>query len=208
MAPLSCSIDYYAVLGVPYTADEATIKAAYRRLAHLKHPDKNGDSPESTEEFQLLQSAYATLADRKQRRRFDRQYLPPQPRNPYNYQWHFTFSHQIFTVTGPSQTISPQPYRWGSAYSRRETRQTNDHNGMRQGDSSQDKKFTDMEEVRCRAHEIKRVAKDRVRAERDRKDMLQADLEERRERVEEMRRARQEMDDRRRELEQRLAARK
>lgn len=79
---------------------------------------------------------------------------------------------------------------------------------MRQGDSSQDKKFTDMEEVRCRAHEIKRVAKDRVRAERDRKDMLQADLEERRERVEEMRRARQEMDDRRRELEQRLAARK
>lgn len=57
MAPLSCSIDYYAVLGVPYTADEATIKAAYRRLAHLKHPDKNGDSPESTEEFQLVSAS-------------------------------------------------------------------------------------------------------------------------------------------------------
>ncbi|KAH7129234.1 hypothetical protein EDB81DRAFT_808913 [Dactylonectria macrodidyma] len=208
MAPLSCSVDYYAVLGVPYTADEATIKSAYRRLAHLKHPDKNGDTPESTAEFQLLQSAYATLGDRKQRRRFDRQYLPAQPKNPYNYKWHFTFSHQIFTVTGPCQTISPQPYRWGSAYSRREMRQTKDHNGTRQGDKPRDKNFTDIEEVRCRADEIKRVAEDRVQAERDRKESLQADLEARRERVEEMRRTRQEMDDRRRESERKLAARK
>ena len=37
--------DYYAVLGLPPTADEKAIKAAYKRLAHQYHPDKTQGDP-------------------------------------------------------------------------------------------------------------------------------------------------------------------
>lgn len=46
--------NYYVVLGVPATADTATIKAAYRRLALSKHPDKNRGNPLATAEFQKV----------------------------------------------------------------------------------------------------------------------------------------------------------
>lgn len=37
------------------------VKKAYRRLALKKHPDKNGNTPESKEDFQELGEAYQTL---------------------------------------------------------------------------------------------------------------------------------------------------
>jgi hypothetical protein len=50
-------IDALAVLGLPVTADEATIKSTYRRLAMELHPDRGG----SGEAFVRLQSAYERL---------------------------------------------------------------------------------------------------------------------------------------------------
>ncbi|KAJ4287891.1 hypothetical protein N0V88_007511 [Collariella sp. IMI 366227] len=63
--------DYYEVLGVAQNADESLIKASYRRLAKLQHPDKNPDGPTANARFQLLQEAYSTLIDPTTRYTYD-----------------------------------------------------------------------------------------------------------------------------------------
>ncbi|OAA65339.1 chaperone protein [Niveomyces insectorum RCEF 264] len=63
--------DYYAILEVTRTADTATIAASYRRLARLKHPDKNRENPHATAEFQQLQEAYSILKDNQTRLDYD-----------------------------------------------------------------------------------------------------------------------------------------
>ncbi|KAI1661073.1 DnaJ-domain-containing protein [Daldinia decipiens] len=73
MAPSAVTDDYYAVLGVARTADAETLKVAWRRLARIKHPDKNLGNPNATAEFQLLESAYSTLCNPTLRRAYDLQ---------------------------------------------------------------------------------------------------------------------------------------
>jgi len=53
--------DPYVVLGVARNAPEAEIRAAYRRLVQLHHPDHNGGSPESAQRFEEVQEAYAEI---------------------------------------------------------------------------------------------------------------------------------------------------
>jgi curved DNA-binding protein CbpA len=53
--------DPYVVLGVAKDAPEAEIRAAYRRLVQLHHPDHNGGSPESARRFEEVQDAYAEV---------------------------------------------------------------------------------------------------------------------------------------------------
>lgn len=53
--------DPYEVLGIPHSADDAEIRAAYRRQVKLHHPDHNGGSPESTRRFEQIQDAYALV---------------------------------------------------------------------------------------------------------------------------------------------------
>ena len=48
----------YQILNVPKTATPVEIKKAYRKLALLKHPDKNPDDPKAAENFQKLNKAY------------------------------------------------------------------------------------------------------------------------------------------------------
>lgn len=62
--------DYYEVLGVPRTASEAEIKAAYRKLALQWHPDRN-KSPEAETKFKEINEAYEVLSDKEKRAAYD-----------------------------------------------------------------------------------------------------------------------------------------
>ncbi|KAI6088228.1 DnaJ domain-containing protein [Hypoxylon rubiginosum] len=68
--------DYYKVLGVAHDADERQIKAAYRKLTKLHHPDKaakQGLSKEDAEKKMAgINEAYEVLSDPELRARFDR----------------------------------------------------------------------------------------------------------------------------------------
>ncbi len=63
--------DYYGVLGIPRTASEADIKAAYRKLARQHHPDLNAGNKDSEEKFKELSEAYEVLKDPEKRKRYD-----------------------------------------------------------------------------------------------------------------------------------------
>jgi DnaJ-class molecular chaperone len=62
------SKDYYKTLGVDKKASEAEIKAAFRKLAHEHHPDKNGGKDEK---FKEINEAYQTLSDKNKRAQYD-----------------------------------------------------------------------------------------------------------------------------------------
>ncbi|HID06589.1 MAG TPA: tetratricopeptide repeat protein, partial [Armatimonadetes bacterium] len=65
-------IDYYKVLGVPYDADEITIKKRYRELVRKYHPDIAVDKLTAHETFVQIVDAYQTLIDPIRRAGYDR----------------------------------------------------------------------------------------------------------------------------------------
>ena len=64
--------DYYELLGVARTADDKTIKAAYRRLAMECHPDRHGGCSDQEAKFKALSEAYDCLKDPQKRAAYDR----------------------------------------------------------------------------------------------------------------------------------------
>jgi DnaJ-class molecular chaperone len=62
----------YEILGVDRAADEAAIKAAYRKLAKRHHPDLHPGDKKAAERFQELNNANDLLSDPERRARFDR----------------------------------------------------------------------------------------------------------------------------------------
>lgn len=64
--------DPYEVLGVKRDADDAAIRAAYRKLAKRHHPDLNPGKPEAAERFKQINAANDILSDPEKRGRFDR----------------------------------------------------------------------------------------------------------------------------------------
>jgi curved DNA-binding protein CbpA len=58
---MASSPDPYRTLGVRRSATDAEIRAAYRRLVQLHHPDHNGGSVESARRFEAVQEAYAEV---------------------------------------------------------------------------------------------------------------------------------------------------
>ena len=64
--------DYYELLGVARGADDAAIKAAYRRLAKEHHPDRKNGCKESEAQFKAINEAYDVLKDPQKRAAYDR----------------------------------------------------------------------------------------------------------------------------------------
>jgi molecular chaperone DnaJ len=64
--------DYYELLGVNRGADDASIKAAYRRLAKEHHPDRHNGCSDKEARFKAINEAYDVLKDRQKRAAYDR----------------------------------------------------------------------------------------------------------------------------------------
>jgi len=66
------SEDYYELLGVARGADDAAIKAAYRRLAKECHPDRHNGCVNQEARFKAINEAYDVLKDPQKRAAYDR----------------------------------------------------------------------------------------------------------------------------------------
>src|SRR5882757_5689066 len=64
--------DYYDLLGIQRGADEAAIKAAYRRLAKECHPDRHNGCRNQEARFKAINEAYDVLKDPQKRAAYDR----------------------------------------------------------------------------------------------------------------------------------------
>jgi molecular chaperone DnaJ len=64
--------DYYEILGVTRTIDEAGLKSAFRKLAMEHHPDRNGGCENATGRFKEINEAYSVLSDPQKRAAYDR----------------------------------------------------------------------------------------------------------------------------------------
>ena len=87
---MSTNPDYYVTLGIARNATQEEIKQAYYEAAQRLHPDKNVADGE-TEIFLDIQQAYETLANPKQRKKYDTT-LPPveEPDLPVKYKVYYS----------------------------------------------------------------------------------------------------------------------
>lgn len=63
--------DYYKTLGVPESAGQREIKAAYRKLSRQLHPDANPGDASAEERFKEVSAAYDVLGDETKRKEYD-----------------------------------------------------------------------------------------------------------------------------------------
>ncbi|HEX4644437.1 MAG TPA: DnaJ C-terminal domain-containing protein [Verrucomicrobiae bacterium] len=63
--------DYYEVLGVPRSANDADIKKAFRKLARQYHPDVAKTKKGAEEKFKEINEAYEVLSDPTKRKKYD-----------------------------------------------------------------------------------------------------------------------------------------
>lgn len=53
-------MNYYSILGLQFNASQDEVKKAYKKLAMVHHPDKNGDK----EQFRKIHEAYKIISKR------------------------------------------------------------------------------------------------------------------------------------------------
>ena len=70
--------NYYEILGIPTSAGRDEIRAVYRRLAFIYHPDRNSD-PQSQLLFQEIIEAFSVLSDPEKRAEYDAILFDDQP---------------------------------------------------------------------------------------------------------------------------------
>ena len=63
--------DYYEVLGIDKSADDAAIKKAYRAQAKKYHPDLHPGDAEAEKNFKEVNEAYAVLSDSEKKAKYD-----------------------------------------------------------------------------------------------------------------------------------------
>lgn len=63
--------DYYEILNVSRSADQDEIRRAFKKLAIIRHPDKNINDPNAHDKFVKLTKAYEILKDTDLRRKYD-----------------------------------------------------------------------------------------------------------------------------------------
>lgn len=64
--------DFYTVLGLAKGADDAAIKAAFRKAAMRYHPDRNQGDGDAERKFKEVSEAYEILSDPQKRAAYDR----------------------------------------------------------------------------------------------------------------------------------------
>ena len=63
--------DFYEVLGVPRSASQKDISAAFRKLARKHHPDLNAGDKQAEARFKEISEAHEVLSDTKKRKLYD-----------------------------------------------------------------------------------------------------------------------------------------
>lgn len=74
-------MDYYSLLGISSTADDKTIKKAFKKKAMEHHPDKGGD-PET---FKKINEAYQVLSNPQKKQMYDQHGFTDPSRSQQNY---------------------------------------------------------------------------------------------------------------------------
>lgn len=92
--------DHYAILGLNKNATDSEIKAAFRKLAKIYHPDKGSTHPDAKAIFERILKAYNILINPSSRRRYDnsfnyshsqtQQHQKTKPKNKQQKEWNFT----------------------------------------------------------------------------------------------------------------------